>query len=83
MNITQVIETVRLGNNKYAQLIKCGDKYFLVGIGKDEVTAIGELSEDDFPEGTFEQRMSAPTINADFKAILERMKGNKGHDETS
>ena len=83
LNITQVIETVRLGNNKYAQLVKCGNKYFLIGLGKDEVTSLGELSEEDFPEGTFDKNTSTPTINGDFKAILERMKGNKRHDETS
>ena len=36
-----IIETKRIANNKYLQIVKAGDKYLLLGIGKDEVNLIG------------------------------------------
>ena len=41
----EIIEAIRLSNNKSVQIIRAGvDKYFVVATGKDEVTLLGELS---------------------------------------
>ncbi len=41
------IEGYRLSNNKYLQLIRIGGRYFVIAVGKEEVTLIGEFSEDE------------------------------------
>ncbi|MCQ2520170.1 MAG: flagellar biosynthetic protein FliO [Lachnospiraceae bacterium] len=44
-NIT-VIETQRITQNKYIQIVKIGDKYFALAVCKDTVTTISEISEE-------------------------------------
>ncbi len=42
-----VIETYRVTNGKYLQIVKIGTKYVVIGIGKDDITHICDLSEED------------------------------------
>ena len=43
----KVVETLRLVNNKYLQIVKAGEKYLVIAIGKDEVRLLATLSEDE------------------------------------
>ncbi len=44
----EIVETLRLSSNKYLAVVRAGeDRYFVIGVGKDEVTAIGELSAEE------------------------------------
>jgi len=40
----EVIETSRLTNNKYLQIIRVGEKYMVIAVCKDTVTMLGEIS---------------------------------------
>ena len=42
----KVLETIRIANGKFLQLVKAGEQYFVIAVGKDEVTKIAELTED-------------------------------------
>lgn len=42
-----VIETYRITQNKYLQLVKVGTRYIVLGISKDNVNLITELKEDE------------------------------------
>jgi flagellar protein FliO/FliZ len=77
----EIIETLRLTNNKYVQIIKVGQKYLAVAVCKDTVTMLAELPEDDLNlHGDDVPKMS-------FKDILTKIqKGNSlekedGRDE--
>jgi len=71
----QIVETVRLPGNKYVQIIRAGkDKYFVVGVGKDEINCIGSLTADDMLEISEEDSTSQPSV--DFKNILEKFQKN-------
>ncbi len=50
----ELIETFRLTNNKYIQIIRVGQKYLAVAIGKDSVTMLSEIPEEElhFSEGS-------------------------------
>ncbi|MCR4721090.1 MAG: flagellar biosynthetic protein FliO [Lachnospiraceae bacterium] len=39
----KALETFRVTQNKYLQLIKCGDKYLLIGVSKDNITVLSEI----------------------------------------
>mgnify|MGYP003302055746 CR=1 FL=1 len=39
----EVIETHKITSNKYIQIIRAGDKYFAVGVGKDEIHMLTEI----------------------------------------
>lgn len=65
----EVIETCRISQNKYVQILRVGEKYLVIAVGKDEIHMLSELSENEliFRE---EPQGQAP----DFAGILERVK---------
>ncbi|MCM1307753.1 MAG: flagellar biosynthetic protein FliO [Butyrivibrio sp.] len=54
----KIIESMRLSANKVLEIVKAGDKTFLIAVCKDTVTFIGEVNEDTLelkePEGAGE-----------------------------
>ncbi len=46
----KVLETFRVTQNKYLQLVQIGKKYFVIAIGKNEIQLITELNESDLNE---------------------------------
>lgn len=61
-----VLETFRVSNNKYIQIVRVGDKVFAIAVAKDNVTLLGELNEDSlsFPEPGEE-------MSLDFKEVFK------------
>ena len=44
----EVIDSVRISANKYLMIVRAGrNKYYSIGVGKDEMVMLGELSEDE------------------------------------
>ena len=43
----EVIDTCKVTQNKFLQIIKVGSRYFLIGIGKDSLEFFTELDEND------------------------------------
>lgn len=41
----EVIETLRVTTNKFIQIVRSGDKYLVIAIGKDTITVLTELTE--------------------------------------
>lgn len=68
----QVIETFRLTTNKYIQIIRAGEKYLVVGIGKDTITMLTELSEEEIQ---FAEETEYAGIK--FQDVLEKAKALK------
>lgn len=75
-----VLETFRLTNNKYIQIVKIGDKIFAVAYSKDSVALLGELNEDSL---TFNGDLSqVPTPVGDFKSIFNKVKNANMNNES-
>ena len=72
----ELVETLRISNNKYLQIVRVGETYFCMAVCKDTVTMLGEIQKEElvFCENSVDATM-------DFRAILESMKqkqwGNK------
>ena len=69
----QVLDTMRLSNTKYIQIIRIGKRYIAIAVAKDTVTMLAELEEDDidFPK-------TGETVPMEsFKEILKKLKNNK------
>ena len=64
----EILETIRLSNNKLVQIIRVGRKYLAVAICKDTVTMLTELPEQDL---IFSDQNSNKMQG--FKEILEKM----------
>lgn len=64
----EVIETQRISNNKYVQIVRAGNKYLVIAFGKDEVSFLTEISQDELIIKTEEE--STPS----FASVLEKVK---------
>ena len=78
----QVIDTVRIGGNKYAQILKIGEVYLVIAVGKDEVTLLAKLTEEE--AGLSEEEMACanppkggilpPGAQETFQETLEKFR---------
>jgi flagellar protein FliO/FliZ len=69
----EVIETLKIAQNKYIQIVRVGEKYFSYIVCKDTVTLLGELNENEIPE--IDSTKIEPTFkNVNFKEIFDRLK---------
>ena len=69
----EVIETYRLTANKFVQIVRVGEKYLAIAIGKDEVSFLTELSPDEL---TFAPQNDG--VMPDFAGLLAKFKDSFG-----
>lgn len=67
----KVIESMRISNNKFLQIVNIGSKYFLIAVCKDTITSIGELNSEELVLHEDNQG------NDNFKEILNKFKDVK------
>ncbi|SHO49849.1 flagellar biosynthetic protein FliO [Anaerocolumna xylanovorans] len=65
----KVIDTYKLMQNKYLQIIKVGTRYFVIAVGKDDIRLLTELKEDEI---TVKDRSTKQNNN--FQDILKAFK---------
>lgn len=46
----QLVESVSIGNNKFISLVKAGKVYLVIAVGKDNVTMLAQLTEEELEE---------------------------------
>jgi len=74
----EVIETTRISNNKYIQIIRAGDTYMVIAVCKDTVTMLGEVPKEQLKEARPQQ------LSLNFKEMLERaVKKDSSNDDQS
>ncbi len=74
----KIIESFRLGGNKFISIVKIGEDFYALGFGKDEITMIDKLDKDS---------ISIPEINSceagsSFKDILSNINKKDKKDNT-
>lgn len=67
-----VIESARIANNRYIQVVQIGETYYALGIGKDEITFIGEIPKEELNLNLVNQ-----TPQDNFKEILSQIQKKK------
>lgn len=67
----QVIDTYRVTPNKALQIVKIGNKFVVIAIGKDDIHLITELDESEVMI-----RESQQAEKQSFKQILDKLKNN-------
>ena len=75
----EVIETLRVAPNKYLQIVRVGEQYFVIAIGKDTVSMIGQVSQDEL---NLKNDTAVLGQYTDFKSILERAKNIRKKQES-
>jgi flagellar protein FliO/FliZ len=74
----QVIETYKLTQNKYLQIIKIGSRYFVIAIGKDNIQNIAELDEKDILIG---DSLKPSMKFSDVISMISNKKEKKQNDD--
>ena len=71
----QVIETFRITNNKFIQIIQVGERYLVISICKDTINILTEITEDELVwKPSNEEEGDRSGINSNFQEILENLK---------
>ena len=65
----EIIETLRISNNKYLQIVRAADKYYCIAVCKDTITMLGEIQKENMV--FYENGVNA---NLNFQDIFERIK---------
>ena len=70
----EVIEAIRITNNKYVQIVRAGnDRFFVIAVGKEEVNLLGELTSSEL-RMLSESEQKTVNTPVDFKSILDKLK---------
>lgn len=79
----QPIESMKVGNNKFIQLVKVGEVYLVLGVGKDEVNAIAKLTKDELPDLIDESPEGVSMTTDTFQDVLAkfRSRNSKRNEE--
>ena len=72
----ELIDTCKIAPGKYIQIVRAGDKYLALGIGKDEVSMLCEISEEQLSLGN-----EAKNGNMDFATIFNKIKKSEPSSE--
>ena len=76
----QILESIKVGTNKFICLIKAGEIYLIVAVGKDEITMLAQLKEEQLSVvpslNTYMlEKEKKDTVSADnFQEVLDKMK---------
>ena len=68
----QVVETVRISNNKYVQILRVGETYVVIAVCKDTVTLLGEVSADQL-------NLNGSAQSFSFKELLDKAVGKRAN----
>lgn len=77
----KVVDTIRIANGKCVQILKLGEVYLVVAVGKDEVTMLAKLTEDEIGltedeiSGLFRSNVvNTTSAQESFQEILEKFR---------
>ncbi len=79
----KIIETLKVSPDKYVEIIACGtDKYLIIGISKNEVSLLGELTKEELIDLDVNPPGDGTTGNnggftTGFNQIIDKMKSKK------
>lgn len=75
----EVVETLRIAPNKYLQIVRVGEQYFVIAIGKDTVSIVGQVNPEEL---NLKKDTTGLGQYTDFKSILERAKNSRKKQES-
>lgn len=76
----QVIETARIANNKFIQIVRAGEKYMVIAVCKDTVTMLGEIPEEQLKTGDPPQGFRFREL---FEKTLKKQAGERSGSKGS
>ena len=71
----EIVETTRISNNKYIQIIRVGETYKIIAVCKDSVTLLGEIPKEQLKDNT-----DVKVYN--FKELLDKVIKKDSSDDS-
>lgn len=69
----KIVESYRIGNNKFLAIAKIGENFYAIGVGKDEFTIIDKLNNSYFEKIYSDNSESKKEEKTSFKDILSKI----------
>ena len=69
----ELLEAQRLNQNQYIQVVRICDRHLILGVSKDNITLLGELSPEEMQESYVSLQNTAAAGMPDFKAVLKQV----------
>jgi flagellar protein FliO/FliZ len=76
----RILESFRVSGNKFIAIVKIGEGYYAMSVGKDEMHLIDKLNPDELKLGE-NGSIKAAGDKPDFNELLVRLKNRKSKDE--
>lgn len=76
----KVLETFKVTQNKYLQLIQVGTRYFVIAIGKDDIRFLAELNENEIIRQD-EAKLQTGNFTELFHSVLKKQKEKNKTDQ--
>ena len=73
----RIIESFRLGNNRFISIAKIGESYYALGLGKEEITLIDKLNSEELK---ILEEAETTDKRLNFKEILSQIKNKDSND---
>ncbi len=70
----RIVETFRVNNNKFIQIIQVGKKYLVISVCKDVINILTELTEEDLVWKPSQEENRGIKANESFQEVLGRLK---------
>lgn len=70
----QIIETFRVSNNKFIQIIQVGKKCLVISVCKDTINILTELTEEQLIWKPSPEEKNPVNMNENFQVILNNLK---------
>ncbi len=77
----KVIESMRVNNSKVLEIVKAGDKCFLIAVCKDTITLIGEVNEETLELESEKDGASFGSVFSRFKVMQKNNDADDSEDE--
>lgn len=71
----ELLDALRISNNKYLQIVKIGERYLCIAVCKDTVTMLLELEKEDIKE------IRPESMPVDFQVLFDKVKKKAGFME--
>lgn len=76
----EVMDTARITNNKYIQIIRVGETYMVIAVCKDTVTMLGEVPKEQLKD--ISQMQKSKNFKELFEKAIKKDSGNDGGEGT-
>ena len=80
----KVLETYKIAQNKYLQLIQIGTRYFVISVSKDDIRFLTELNENEIlkqDDVRLQKSSFTDLLNSSLKKLKDKNKNDQKNDQ--